>query len=133
MNIQELMKQAQKMQKEIKEKEKRLNQEEFTFSRHGIELVISGGREIKKLTINPALADPDDMETLEELLIITINEALLELNKKHEALMPTPGNVLKVEISSSYSLPNIKRCWQKTSWKIFLFFIEQRYWIFSRS
>lgn len=88
MNIQELMKQAQKMQKEIKEKEKRLNQEEFTFSRHGIELVISGGREIKKLTINPALADPDDMETLEELLIITINEALLELNKKHKALMP---------------------------------------------
>lgn len=46
MNIQELMKQAQKCKKKLK-KRKRLNQEEFTFSRHGIELVISGGREIK--------------------------------------------------------------------------------------
>ncbi|VEU59380.1 YbaB/EbfC family nucleoid-associated protein [Mesomycoplasma neurolyticum] len=88
MNIQELMKQAKKMQKELSKKQDDLKEKEFTFSKQGIDIVMYGDRQIKSLTINPVLIDPEDKETLEDLIIITINEALKELDKKHDELLP---------------------------------------------
>ncbi|WP_033161050.1 YbaB/EbfC family nucleoid-associated protein [[Mycoplasma] collis] len=88
MNIQELMKQAKKMQKDLAKKQDELKEKEFSFSKQGIELVLYGDRQIKSLNINPALIDPEDKETLEDLIIITLNEALKELDEKHDELLP---------------------------------------------
>ncbi|MBN3534590.1 YbaB/EbfC family nucleoid-associated protein [Mycoplasma procyoni] len=88
MNIQEMMKQAQKAQKEILAKQKQLNETEFVFEKQGIKIVMFGNRRIKSVEINEVLIDPDDKETLEDLIILAINDAMEELDEKHESIMP---------------------------------------------
>ncbi|WGI36319.1 YbaB/EbfC family nucleoid-associated protein [Mesomycoplasma lagogenitalium] len=88
MNIQEMMKQAKKMQQEIANKQDKLNSTEFTFEKQGVKLVVLGNRQIKSIEINEVLVDPDDKEMLEDIIILTINEAIKELDKKHDELMP---------------------------------------------
>lgn len=88
MNIQELMKQAKAMQKELDSKKAKLEKEEFVVSKQGIEIVVNGDRTIKKLKINPALLDPEDPELLEDLIIVAINDVMQDINDEHDKLLP---------------------------------------------
>lgn len=77
-NMNNLMKQAQKMQKQMEKTQAELENKEVTATAGGgvVEVVVSGKRELKSITIDPEVVDPDDVETLEDLVMAAVNEGL---------------------------------------------------------
>ena len=77
-NMNNLMKQAQKMQKQKEENQKALEEKEFTATAGGgaVEVTISGKKEVTKVKISEDAVDPDDVEMLEDLIMAATNEAL---------------------------------------------------------
>ena len=69
------------MQKQMEEQQKELEEKEFTASAGGgaVEVVISGKKEIKKVTLQPDVVDPDDIEMLEDLIMAATNEAIRQV------------------------------------------------------
>lgn len=86
-NMKNLMKQAQKMQAQMAEQQKALEEKEFESTSGGgaVKLVMSGKREIKNLTIDPEAVDPDDVETLEDMIVAAFNEALKQVDEANAA------------------------------------------------
>ncbi len=82
-NMQQLMKQAQKMQKQMEEAQAALETKELTATAGGgmVEVVITGKKEIKSITIKPEVVDPDDVETLEDLVLVAVNEAVRQADE----------------------------------------------------
>ena len=78
-----LMKQAQKMQKQMEEATKELQEKEVTSSAGGgvVEVTVSGNREVTKVKIDPEAVDPDDVEMLEDLIMAATNEALRQIEE----------------------------------------------------
>ncbi len=77
-NMANLMKQAQKMQRQMEESQKALEEKEFTAKAGGgaIEVTISGKKEIKSVKLSEEVVDPEDIETLDDLIIAAVNEAI---------------------------------------------------------
>ena len=77
-NMNNLMKQAQKMQKQMEENQTALEEKEFTAAAGGgaVEVTISGKKEVTKVKISEDAVDPDDVEMLEDLIMAATNEAL---------------------------------------------------------
>ena len=73
-----LMKQAQKMQKQMAEQAKEFETKEFTASAGGgaVSVTVSGKRERTKVAIDPDAVDPEDVEMLQDMVIAAVNEAL---------------------------------------------------------
>ena len=84
-NINQLMKQAQKMQKQSAAFESK----EFSASAGGgaVSITISGKKEVTKVSIDKEVVDPDDVEMLEDLIMAATNEALRKMEEEHSALM----------------------------------------------
>ncbi|MDY0344967.1 MAG: YbaB/EbfC family nucleoid-associated protein [Bacilli bacterium] len=77
MNMQNLLAQAQKMQRELKKAQEDLAQEEFSVSKGGaVTVVFYGDRKIKKIDIDSAALEVDNKEMIEEMLKLAIDEAL---------------------------------------------------------
>ena len=76
-NMNNLMKQAQKMQKQMEENQKALEEKEFTAAAGGgaVEVTVSGK------------IDPDDVEMLEDLIMAATNEALRKMEAETQAVM----------------------------------------------
>ena len=85
MNMNNLMKQAQKMQKQMAEKQEELAERtlEMTSGGGAVKVTINGKREIQELKINPDVVDPDDVEMLEDLIISAMNEALRQVEEMY--------------------------------------------------
>ncbi len=83
-NMQSMLKQAQKMQEEMAEKQAELEACEYDVAAGGgvINVKINGKKEILSVKIDPEVIDPDDAETLEDLIVAAVNEAI----KKVEAV-----------------------------------------------
>lgn len=77
MNIQKLMKQAQDMQKQMESVQKKLAETEVEGKSGGgmVTVVLTGKGEARKVKIDPKLADPADIEVLEDLIVAAINDA----------------------------------------------------------
>lgn len=77
-NMNNLMKQAQKLQKEMEEMQKDLETKEFEASVGGGAVVVkvNGKREVLAINIKEEVVDPDDVEMLEDLVLSAVNEAL---------------------------------------------------------
>ena len=77
-NQMQMMKQAQKMQRQMEENQKALEEKEFTATAGGgaVEVTISGKKEVTKVKISEDAVDPDDVEMLEDLIMAATNEAL---------------------------------------------------------
>ncbi len=88
-NMNNLMKQAQRMQRQMEEQQKALEEKEFTASAGGgvVEVTVSGKNEIKKVKIDPEAVDPDDVEMLEDLIVAATNEALKQVGEAQAANM----------------------------------------------
>ena len=86
MNMNNLMKQAQKMQKQMMEKQEELQAKtlEMTSGGGAVKVVITGKKEIQELKINPDVVDPDDVEMLEDMLLAAINEAMRKIDEDSE-------------------------------------------------
>lgn len=88
-NMNQLMKQAQKMQRQMEEATKALEEEEITTTAGGgaVEVTISGKKEITKIKLSQEVVDPDDVEMLEDLVMAAVNEALRQVEEKTQASM----------------------------------------------
>lgn len=96
-NIQQLMKQAQKMQEQMQKDREELEMSVFDASSGGgmVEVKMNGKRELVALMIKPEVVDPDDIEMLEDLIKAAINDANKQIDKKNAEIMPNiPGGML---------------------------------------
>ena len=77
-NLQQLARQAQKMQEQMEAATAELNAKEYTASAGGgmVKAEVSGKNELVNLEINPEAVDPDDVEMLQDMVIAAVNEAL---------------------------------------------------------
>ena len=77
-NMQQLMRQAQKMQQDMQRTQEELQSREFTATAGGgmVTAVVTGARELKTLSISPECVDPDDVEMLQDLVIAAVNGAM---------------------------------------------------------
>ncbi len=77
-NMSNLMKQAQRMQRQMEESQKELETKEFTAKAGGgaVEATMTGAKELKAIKISPEAVDPDDVEMLQDLIVAAVNEAL---------------------------------------------------------
>ena len=82
MNINQLMKEAQKMQADIQKSQEELGSKRFTATAGGgaIETTVTGNKVIESIKIKPDVVDPDDVEMLQDLIITCINEALRKVD-----------------------------------------------------
>ena len=89
MNQAAMMKQAQKMQRQMEENQKALEEKEFTAAAGGgaVEVTISGKREVTKVKLAEEVVDPDDIEMLEDLIVAATNEALRKVEEESTAVM----------------------------------------------
>ena len=88
-NMNNLMKQAQKMQRQMEENQKALEEKEFTATVGGgaVSVTVSGKREITKVTLSEEAVDPDDIEMLEDMIAAATNEALRQVESESAAVM----------------------------------------------
>lgn len=77
-----MLRQAQKMQEELQEKQAELEEREYTVSAGGgmVSVRINGKREILGIRIDPEIVDPDDIETLSDILVAGVNEAIKKVD-----------------------------------------------------
>lgn len=77
-NMQQMLKQAQQMQRRIGELQEELEAREYTATAGGgmVEARMNGKKELLALSINPQAVDPDDVEMLEDLVIAAVNEVI---------------------------------------------------------
>ena len=88
-NIQQLMKQAQKMQQQMEKAQEELDAKEYEATSGGgmVTCRINGKREIVSLSIKPEAVDPDDVEMLQDMIIAAVNEALRQGEEAREQTM----------------------------------------------
>ena len=88
-NMNQVLKQAQKMQDDITALQADLEEREFSASVGGgaVEITINGKRNVLKLDIKPEVVDPDDVEMLQDLIMSAFNEAVRILNETSDAEM----------------------------------------------
>ena len=77
-NMQQLMKQAQKMQADLQRKQEEAANTEFEVSAGGGAVVVkaTGAKEIKEIIIKKEVVDPEDVEMLQDLVLTAVKEAL---------------------------------------------------------
>ena len=96
-NMQNMIRQAQKMQEEMQRKNEELEEAEVIGACSGnmVEVVCSGKGQIKAVRIKPEAVDPDDVEMLEDLVTAAINDAQAQAEKlKKDTLGPMGGGLL---------------------------------------
>ena len=79
-NMQQLMKQAQRMQENMQKKQEELNARELSAASGGgmVKVTVNGAREVLSVEIDPQCVDPDDVEMLQDLVLSAVNGALKE-------------------------------------------------------
>ena len=77
-NMQAMLRQAQKMQEEMAAKQEELDAREYDISAGGgvVNVKINGKKEILSIDLKPEIVDPDDIETLSDILVAAVNEAI---------------------------------------------------------
>ena len=88
-NMNNLMKQAQRMQRQMEEQQKELETKEFTAAAGGgaVEVTVSGKKELVSVKLAADVVDPGDIEMLQDLIVAATNEALRQAEAASEAVM----------------------------------------------
>lgn len=88
-NMNNMMKQVQKMQEDMATLQEDLENREYDVSAGGgvVSVKINGKREILSLDIKPEVVDPDDIETLSDIIIAAVNEAIKKVDSTSESEM----------------------------------------------
>jgi len=81
-NMQSMIKQAQKMQEDMENLQAELDQREYDIAAGGgaVNVKINGKLEVLSIDIKPEVVDPDDIETLSDILVAAVNEAIKKVN-----------------------------------------------------
>jgi len=88
-NMNAMIKQAQKMQDDMAELQEDLDSREYEVSAGGgvVTIKINGKKEVQAIDIKPEIVDPDDIETLSDILIAGINEAIRKVDETNNEEM----------------------------------------------
>ena len=88
-NMNGMMKQVQKMQEEMTALQTELEEREYEVSAGGgmVKVKINGKREILHIDIQPDIVDPDDIETLADVVTAAVNEAIKKVDSTSESEM----------------------------------------------
>lgn len=88
-NLQQLMKQAQKMQEDMAKTRAEIDAMEFSGTASGlVEVVLHGNKKMKKVAIQKQAVDVDDLEMLEDLIVAAFNEAMNKLEATEKEKLP---------------------------------------------
>ena len=93
MNMQALMQQAKKMERDITKKKEELNAKSFTGKSELVEVVFKGDRTMVSASIKGDI-DNDDKEIIEDMMVIAINDAMKQIDAENEKMMGAYGNGL---------------------------------------
>ena len=88
-NMNNLMKQAQKMQRQMEETQREMEEKEYEASAGGgaVTVRVSGKKEVLSVKLSEEVVDPDDIEMLEDLIVAATNEALRKVEDENAAMM----------------------------------------------
>ena len=88
-NMANLMKQAQKMQRQMEEQAKELETKEYTATAGGgaVEVTMNGKREVLRVKLEEEVVDPEDIEMLQDLIVAATNEALRKVDEESNSAM----------------------------------------------
>ncbi|HKL98448.1 MAG TPA: YbaB/EbfC family nucleoid-associated protein [Mobilitalea sp.] len=88
-NMNNLMKQAQRMQKQMEDKTKELEDKTWEASAGGgaVSVTVSGKKEVASVKLSKEVVDPDDIEMLEDLIVAAANEALRKMEEESSEVM----------------------------------------------
>ncbi len=95
MNIQNLMREAQKMQKDLMKTQEELNKTEYTGESSIVSVVVDGNKKLKSIKIN--IDDDitkDDVEMLEDMILVAVNDAIKKADADKEKKMSKYGSAL---------------------------------------
>lgn len=85
----EMLRQVQKMQEDMQAKQAELDAKEYEVSAGGgvVKVKINGKKEVLNINIDPEIVDPDDIETLSDILVAAVNEAIKKVDATNDAEM----------------------------------------------
>lgn len=88
-NMNNLMKQAQRMQRQMEESQKELESKEFTAKAGGgaVEVTVTGAKEVTKVIIDKDAVDPEETEMLQDMIMVAVNDALHQAEEANSAIM----------------------------------------------
>lgn len=88
-NMNNLMKQAQRMQRQMEEGQKELETKEFSASAGGgaVQVTVNGKKEMLSIKLQEEIVDPEDIETLQDSILAAVNEALRQADEANAELM----------------------------------------------
>ena len=100
-NMQAMIRQAQKMQEDMAAKQEELDAREYEIKAGGgvVTVKINGKKEVLSIDLDPEIVDPDDVETLTDLLVAGVNEAIKRVENTNAAEME--------KITGSMNLPGM--------------------------
>ena len=89
MNLNQLMKEAKKMQSEMERTQEEITSKNFEATAGGgaIKAVVGGDKSIKSITLDKDIVDPDDVAVLQDLIITCLNEALRKVDAEQASQM----------------------------------------------
>ena len=100
-NMQGMIRQAQKMQEQMAALQEELDAREYEIKAGGgaVSLTINGKKEVSALEISPEIVDPDDIETLSDIIIAAVNEAIKKVEDTNNEEMS--------KITGGMSMPGV--------------------------
>ena len=100
-NMQSMLKQAQKMQEQMEAMQTELETREYEIKAGGgaVTIKINGKKEIRAIDISPEIVDPDDIETLSDILVAGVNEAIKRVESEARSEMS--------KITGSMNMPGL--------------------------
>ena len=100
-NMNAMLKQAQKMQEDMAALQEELDAREYDVKAGGgmVEVKINGKREILSVNIKPEIVDPDDIETMEDIIVAAVNEAIKTVDSTNETEM--------AKVTSGFGMPGL--------------------------
>ena len=100
-NMNAMIRQAQKLQEDMEALQAELDEKEYDVSAGGgaVKIKIKGTLEVQNIEISPEIVDPDDIETLSDLITAAVNEAISKVTATNEEE--------KNKLSSQLSIPGV--------------------------
>ena len=88
-NMNSMIKQAQKMQEEMEKAQEEIKAKEYSTTVGGgvVEITMTGDKTLKSITLKPEVVDPEDIETLQDLIVSGVNEVLRQVESGTEEKM----------------------------------------------
>lgn len=100
MNFQQMMKQAQEMQKKLAKQQEELAGKEFEASSGGgmVTAVVNGTGQLLSVKIDPEVVDKSDIDMLQDLIVAAVNEALKKISEESQGSMMEMMNKMGIKL-----------------------------------